>query len=113
MCIIIIIIIDTSREVRTFNYRLPPRPAAGTELMIAALMMEAKNTSETSVNFRVTIRHNIPEDSHLHAPHFFVNITLIHYCRSQIFEMRQSSERFIVYLGITSRDYFVYLFVGS
>jgi hypothetical protein len=31
------------------------------------LMMEAVSTSETSVNFYETTRHNIPEDSHLHA----------------------------------------------
>jgi hypothetical protein len=30
-----------------------------------ALMMEAVNTSETSVNFYQTTRRNIPEDSHL------------------------------------------------
>jgi hypothetical protein len=29
-------------------------------------MMEAANTSETSVSFYQTSRHNIPEDSHLH-----------------------------------------------
>jgi hypothetical protein len=28
-------------------------------------MMEAANTSETSVNFYETARRNIPEDSHL------------------------------------------------
>jgi hypothetical protein len=32
-----------------------------------ALMMEASRTSETSVNFYQTTRHNIPEDSHLHT----------------------------------------------
>jgi hypothetical protein len=31
-----------------------------------ALMMEAVRTSESSVNFYETIRHNIPEDSHLY-----------------------------------------------
>jgi hypothetical protein len=31
-----------------------------------ALMMEAVNTSETSVNFYQTTRGSIPEDSHLH-----------------------------------------------
>jgi hypothetical protein len=30
-------------------------------------MMEAANTSETSVNFYQTIRSNNPEDSHLHV----------------------------------------------
>jgi hypothetical protein len=30
-----------------------------------ALMMETVSTSETSVNFYRTTRHNIPEDSHL------------------------------------------------
>jgi hypothetical protein len=29
------------------------------------LIMEAENTSETSVNFYQTTRRNIPEDSHL------------------------------------------------
>jgi hypothetical protein len=32
-----------------------------------ALMMEAANVSETSVNFYQTTWHNIPEDSHLHT----------------------------------------------
>jgi hypothetical protein len=32
---------------------------------ITAVMMEAVSTSETSVNFYETTRHNIPEDSHL------------------------------------------------
>jgi hypothetical protein len=32
-----------------------------------ALMMEAANTSETSVNFYQTTRHNNPEESHLHT----------------------------------------------
>jgi hypothetical protein len=32
-----------------------------------ALMMEAESTSETSVNFYVTTRRNISEDSHLHT----------------------------------------------
>jgi hypothetical protein len=31
-----------------------------------ALMMEAKSTSETSVNFYQITRRNNPEDSHLH-----------------------------------------------
>jgi hypothetical protein len=31
----------------------------------SALMMEAVSTSETSVNFNVTTRHYIPEDSKL------------------------------------------------
>jgi hypothetical protein len=31
------------------------------------LMMEALNTFETSVNFYLTTRRNIPEDSHLHG----------------------------------------------
>jgi hypothetical protein len=34
---------------------------------IIALMMEAANTSETSVNFYQTTRRNNPEDSHLHT----------------------------------------------
>jgi hypothetical protein len=29
-------------------------------------MMEAESTSETSVNFYQTTRHNIPKDDHLH-----------------------------------------------
>jgi hypothetical protein len=33
------------------------------------LMMEAVNTSETSVNFYETIRRNIPQDCHLHTNH--------------------------------------------
>jgi hypothetical protein len=35
--------------------------------MIIALMMEAVNTSETSVSFYQATRRNIPEDSHLHT----------------------------------------------
>jgi hypothetical protein len=35
--------------------------------IVIALMMEAVNTSETSVNFYQTTQHNIPEDSHLHT----------------------------------------------
>jgi hypothetical protein len=34
-----------------------------------ALMMEAVRTSETSVNFNVTTRRYIPEDSKLHIRH--------------------------------------------
>jgi hypothetical protein len=34
---------------------------------IITLMMEAASTSETSVNFYQTTRHNNPEDSHLQA----------------------------------------------
>jgi hypothetical protein len=34
--------------------------------MLIALM-EAVSTSETSVNFYQTTRHDIPEDSHLHT----------------------------------------------
>jgi hypothetical protein len=36
-----------------------------------ALMMEAASTTETSVNFYQTTRHNNPEDSHLH-PQFML-----------------------------------------
>jgi hypothetical protein len=36
-------------------------------LVEIALMMEAVSTSETSVSFYQTTRHNIPEDSHLHT----------------------------------------------
>jgi hypothetical protein len=35
--------------------------------MAIALMMEAANTSETSINVYQTTRRNNPEDSHLHA----------------------------------------------
>jgi phage regulator Rha-like protein len=34
---------------------------------IIALMMEAENTSETSVNFYQTTRRNNPEDSHFYT----------------------------------------------
>jgi hypothetical protein len=34
---------------------------------IFALMMEAVNISETSVNFYQTVRRNNPEDGHLHT----------------------------------------------
>jgi hypothetical protein len=37
---------------------------------LVALMMEAANTSETSVNFFQNIRCNIPEDSHLSVQWF-------------------------------------------
>jgi hypothetical protein len=32
--------------------------------MVIVLMMEAVNTSETSVNFYEIVRYNIPEDNH-------------------------------------------------
>jgi hypothetical protein len=35
--------------------------------IIIVQMMEAANTSETSVNFYQTTRRNIPEDGHLHT----------------------------------------------
>jgi hypothetical protein len=38
-----------------------------TVLRFIALMMEAVRTSETSVNFNVTARRYIPEDSKLHT----------------------------------------------
>jgi hypothetical protein len=34
--------------------------------IITAMVMEAANTSETSVNYYQTTRRNNPEDSHLH-----------------------------------------------
>jgi hypothetical protein len=37
------------------------------ELLIIALMMEAANASETSVNFYQTTQLNNPEDGHLHT----------------------------------------------
>jgi hypothetical protein len=40
---------------------------AASIIRVTALMMEAANTSETSVNFYQTIRRNIPQDSHLHT----------------------------------------------
>jgi hypothetical protein len=46
--------------------------------------MEAASTSETSVNFYQTTRHNNPEDNHLHTrrsenlkPHFFSTAKII------------------------------------
>jgi hypothetical protein len=41
-----------------------------------ALMMEAVNTSETSVSVCQTKRRNIPEDSHLHT-RSHENLTLL------------------------------------
>jgi hypothetical protein len=38
---------------------------------IIALMMEAVRTSETSINFNVTTRHYLPEDSKLHTTLMF------------------------------------------
>jgi hypothetical protein len=38
-----------------------------TTAILMALMIEAAKTSETSVNFYQTARHNDPEDSHLHT----------------------------------------------
>jgi hypothetical protein len=38
---------------------------AASIIRVIALMMEAANTSETSVNFYQTTRHNNSEDSHL------------------------------------------------
>jgi hypothetical protein len=39
----------------------------GVARSIIALIMESASTSETSLNFYQTTRHNIPEDSHLHT----------------------------------------------
>jgi hypothetical protein len=39
-------------------------------------MMKAVSISETSVNFNVTTRHYIPEDSKLHSYTFFCEIQL-------------------------------------
>jgi hypothetical protein len=39
---------------------------------LIALMMEAENTSETSVKFHQTTRFNNPENSHLHLLSFFL-----------------------------------------
>jgi hypothetical protein len=36
-------------------------------MALIALIMEAVNTSETSVNFYETTRRSIPEDYHLHT----------------------------------------------
>jgi hypothetical protein len=44
--------------------------------LLISLMMEAANTSETSVNFYQTTRRSIPEDSHLHVSLLIVFITL-------------------------------------
>jgi hypothetical protein len=41
---------------------------------LIALMMEAANTSETSVNFYQTTRRNIPEDSHLYSHSLFFQL---------------------------------------
>jgi hypothetical protein len=35
--------------------------------LLTTVILEAANTSETSVNFYHTTRRNIPEDSHLHT----------------------------------------------
>jgi hypothetical protein len=39
------------------------------EVLAASMVMEAASASEMSVNFYKTIRHNNPEDSHLHTHH--------------------------------------------
>jgi hypothetical protein len=41
--------------------------AASIITVMIALMVEAENTSETSVNFYQTTRRNNPEDSHIHV----------------------------------------------
>jgi hypothetical protein len=43
-----------------------------TASIVRAIRMEAVGTSETSVNFYQTIRHNTREDSHLHTLHLVV-----------------------------------------
>jgi hypothetical protein len=48
----------------TFFWVVTPCKPRG---LLIALMMEAASTSETSVNFYQTARHNNPEDSHLHT----------------------------------------------
>jgi hypothetical protein len=46
---------------------------------LVALMMEAVNTSETSVSIYQTTRRNIPEDSHLHRLRMFDNSVMREY----------------------------------
>jgi hypothetical protein len=41
--------------------------------MVIALMMEAANTSETSVNFYQPTQRDIPEDSHLQLLSLFLD----------------------------------------
>jgi hypothetical protein len=57
-------------SLRVFTLKLTDVSAVRTAFI--ALMMEAVRTSETSVNFNVTTRHLIAEDSKLHG----INIVL-------------------------------------
>jgi hypothetical protein len=57
-------------------------------LVFIALMMEAANTSETSVNFYETTRRNITEDSHLRIrrrenlkSHFEIDLNSLRYLK--------------------------------
>jgi hypothetical protein len=40
-------------------------------------MLEAASTSETSVNFYHTTRHNIPEECHLHIVSWFYEMDVV------------------------------------
>jgi hypothetical protein len=61
-CLLEYCAVQSGKSLPTFQRYLLP-PSSGRWLI--ALMMEAANTSETSVNLYQTTRRNIPEDSHL------------------------------------------------
>jgi hypothetical protein len=50
-----------------------------THILFIALMMEAVQTSETSVHSNETIQHYIPEDSKLHTPEISHDMVLSEY----------------------------------
>jgi hypothetical protein len=55
-------------------------------------MMETVSTSETSLSFYQTTRHNIPEDSHLHTHRREMNFEVLIYVFSSsfsVYEMRE------------------------
>jgi hypothetical protein len=63
-CLLGCCIVQSGRRLPMFQrFLLPP----SSWRWVIALMMEATSTSETSVNFYQTTRHNSPEDSHLHT----------------------------------------------
>jgi hypothetical protein len=62
----VINIIRQSQNHNSVNQRINFHPEWAT---ITALMIYAESTSETSVNFYQTIRHNNSEDSHLRTAH--------------------------------------------
>lgn len=57
----------TLYQLKTFKYRIDVNTMYGTASIITAMMMDAAHTSETLINFNVTTRSYMPEDSKLQS----------------------------------------------